>query len=75
MASWAWVLSVSGGSLARHIKAFETNPHASVIALCSSSRENAENVRQAHGLGPARVYTDYEQFLQDRRLMSSRSAR
>ena len=48
-----------------HIKAFEANPHANVIALCSSSRENAENVRQTHGLGPARVYTDYEQFLQD----------
>ena len=48
-----------------HIKAFEANPHASVIALCSSSRENAENVRQTNGLGPARVYTDYEQFLQD----------
>ena len=40
-----------------HIKAFEANPHASGIALCSSSRENAENVRQTHGLGPARVYT------------------
>lgn len=51
-----------------HIKAYQQNPHAEVVALCSRSRENAEAARQRHGLPGARVYTDYRELLKDERV-------
>ncbi|HEV2124293.1 MAG TPA: Gfo/Idh/MocA family oxidoreductase, partial [Chloroflexota bacterium] len=40
-----------------HIKAYQQNPHCEVVALSSSSRENAEAVQARHGLAEANVYT------------------
>jgi predicted dehydrogenase len=51
-----------------HIKAYQQNPHCEVIALASRSGENAEAVRQRHGLQAARVYADYQQLLRNDRV-------
>jgi predicted dehydrogenase len=51
-----------------HIKAWKNNPHCTVVALASHSRENAERARQQHGLDQAVIYTDWADLIRDARV-------
>ncbi|MBX6772846.1 MAG: Gfo/Idh/MocA family oxidoreductase [Chloroflexi bacterium] len=51
-----------------HIKAWKNNPHCTVVALASHSRENAERARQQHGLDQAAIYTDWAELIRDARV-------
>ncbi len=48
-----------------HIKAYETNPHTKVVAVCSRKRESAEARAKEAGLTDVRIYDDYSQLLKD----------
>ena len=51
-----------------HIKAWQKNPNVEVVALSSASRENAEAVRDRHGLADPRIYTDWADLIRDQRV-------
>lgn len=48
-----------------HIKAYQQNPHCEVVALSSSSRENAQAAAQRHGIPGARLYDAWQELLKD----------
>ena len=51
-----------------HLRAWRQNPNVEVVALSSASAANAEAVRDQHGIGGARTYTDWEQLIRDERV-------
>lgn len=48
---------------ASHIKAYQANPDAEVVAVCDLDGGHAEAVAAKHGIG--RVYTSYDEMLAD----------
>ncbi len=48
-----------------HIKSYNKNPNAKVVAICSRTRESAEARAREAGLNDIRIYTDYQQLLAD----------
>ena len=48
-----------------HIKSYQKNPHARVVAISSRKRESAEARAAEAGLNNARIYTDYAELLRD----------
>ena len=48
-----------------HIKSYNKNPDARVVAICSRKRESAETRATEAGLEDVKIYTDYQEMLRD----------
>lgn len=55
----------AGWVAGEHIKAYQRNPHARVVAVSSRTRESAEARAAEAGLSDARIYTRFEDVLND----------
>jgi predicted dehydrogenase len=51
-----------------HIRAFELNPHSSVVAIVSRSLDKGAAKAKEYDLADCRVYTDYDECLKDARV-------
>ncbi|HEV8634076.1 MAG TPA: Gfo/Idh/MocA family oxidoreductase [Chloroflexota bacterium] len=51
-----------------HIRAWQKNPNVEIVALSSASRENAEAVRDRHGIASPRIHTDWADLIRDQRV-------
>lgn len=55
----------AGWVAGEHIKSYQKDPRAEVVAICSRRRESAEARAREAGLADARIYTDYAELLRD----------
>lgn len=56
----------TGWVAGEHIKSYQKNPNAQVVALCSRTREGAEAKMRETGVAGAKIYGAYEEMLSDK---------